>query len=102
MPYRDENGKITIDEVAAAKDVKNLETAKEEYETAKGMLDQIKAYASEFSGNTGIVIMETADQLSSQIQLVIDATNESIQNINTTVQKYQEIDASLKTMIESY
>ena len=87
MAFRDENGKITIDEQAAQQDIKNLK--------------EIIALASEFSGNTGTVITETALQLQKQIQGTIDNIDTTSQNIDMTVKKYQAIDSALKDTINS-
>ena len=54
MAFRDENGKITIDEQAAQQDIKNLNRSKESLTTAIDHLKEIIALASEFSGNTTI------------------------------------------------
>ena len=99
MAFKDENGKITIDEVAAQQDIRNLNKSKESLLTAIEHLKEIVALASEFSGNTGTAIGETALQLQKQIQATIDSVDSTSNNIDTTIKKYQAIDAALKDAI---
>lgn len=101
MAFRDENGKITIDEQAAQQDIKKLNRSKESLTTAIDHLKEIIALASEFSGNTGTVITETALQLQKQIQGTIDNIDTTSQNIDATIKKYQAIDSALKDTINS-
>lgn len=101
MAFRDENGKITIDEVAAQQDIKNLNKSKENLDTAMTHLKEIVALAAEFSGNTGTVITETALQLQKQVQGTIESIDTTSQNIDATIKKYQAIDQALKETINS-
>ena len=99
MAFKDENGKITIDEIAAQQDIRNLNKSKESLLTAIDHLKEIVAIAAEFSGNTGTAIGETALQLQKQIQATIDSIDTTSNNIDTTIKKYQAIDAALKDAI---
>ncbi len=99
MAFKDQNGKITIDEVAAAQDVRNLNKSKESLLDAVSRLKEIQAVASEFSGKTGTVITETAVQLEKEISAAIASVDETVANIQGTVQKYQAIDSHLKDLI---
>ena len=101
MAFKDENGKITIDEIAAQQDIRNLNKSKESLLTAIDHLKEIVAIAAEFSGNTGTAIGETALQLQKQIQATIDSIDTTSNNIDTTIKKYQAIDAALKDVINS-
>lgn len=99
MAFRDENGKITIDEAAAQQDTRNLAKAGEHLSTAIASLDEMIALASDFSGNTGTVITESALEFKKQIQAAIDNMDTTIHNIDATVKKYQAIDAALKDVV---
>lgn len=99
MAFKDENGKITIDEIAAQQDIRNLNKSKESLLTAIEHLKEIVALAAEFSGNTGTAIGETALQLQKQIQATIDSVDTTSNNIDSTIKKYQAIDAALKDAI---
>ena len=50
MAFKDANGRITIDEVAAQKDISNINAALEHLLTADSLLTQMINIASEFSG----------------------------------------------------
>lgn len=99
MAFKDENGKITIDEIAAQQDIRNLNKSKESLLTAIEHLKEIVALAAEFSGNTGTAIGETALQLQKQILATIDSVDTTSNNIDSTIKKYQAIDATLKDAI---
>lgn len=99
MAFKDENGRITIDEIAAQQDIRNLNKSKESLSTAIEHLKEIVALAAEFSGNTGTAIGETALQLQKQIQATIDSVDTTSNNIDSTIKKYQAIDAALKDAI---
>ena len=60
MAFKDENGKITIDEIAAASDIKHINEAKEHFSAAYDLLSQMINMASEFSGKTGPAIVEAS------------------------------------------
>lgn len=99
MAFRDENGKITIDEIAAQQDVRNLNRSKENLVSSVNYCKEILAIASEFSGSTGTVITESAIMLQKQIENAIQNIDVAVQNIDSTVKKYQAIDSELRDMI---
>ena len=99
MAFRDENGKITIDELAAGQDIRNLRKAKEDLDAAVATLKEMAAVASEFSGNTGTAITESSLYLQKQIQLTLTTIDTTIENIDTTIKKYQAVDRGLRDMI---
>lgn len=96
MAFRDENGRITIDEVAARQDIKNLEKARECLVTAIEHLKEITVLASDFSGKTGTVISESAMQIQKQIQGTVECIDTTSYNIDLVIKNYQAADASLK------
>lgn len=99
MAFKDENGRITIDEVAAQKDVRNLLKSKENLENVSAKLKEILAVAMEFSGKTGTVIGETAQQLEKEVLAAIARVDETVNTIQVTVKTYQTIDSNLKDLI---
>lgn len=101
MAFRDSNGTITIDEVAAEKDIKQLRLSKENMEMALKELQEILAQADEFSGNTGMRIRDASMAMINDINKSIEGIDTTIEHIQMTVNKYQQIDLDLKKMIES-
>lgn len=99
MAYYDENGRITIDEVAAEKDLKNLSVAMEHFLTAKEYLNQIISVASTFSGKTANAIDEQARMLLSQLESIINTDDELAEQIKSAVDKYKKIDSNLKNIM---
>ena len=100
MAFRDENGKITIDEIAAASDIRHIESAKEHMATALNMLTNMTNQASNFSGKTGESIVFACNKLQKQIMNTIVESEKAIDNIKQTIKKYEQIDRNLKDIIE--
>lgn len=96
MAFRDSDGRITIDEIAADKDIKQLRLSIAKMETAVNQLKEIQIQTEEFSGNTGIRIRESAAELIKEITQSIQTTEETIERIQMAVAKYQQIDKDLK------
>lgn len=102
MAFIDENGKITIDENAAERDIKNLMESKAHLINSLETMRQIEAESSDFVGETGAVLGNTSQQLQAQIQKLIDETDETINRIREVVRMYRAIDASLKETIQAF
>ena len=101
MAFRDSDGKITIDEVAAEKDIKQLRLSIEKMENAITELTELQLQAEEFSGNTGNRIQETAIEMIKEVKESIQRTQESIDRIQATVAKYQQIDRDVKGIVNA-
>ena len=99
MAFRDSDGRITIDEIAADKDIKQLRSSIEDMQKGLAELQEILAEAEGFTGNTGTQIKESVTILISQINQSIQDTELAISQIQATVSKYQQIDANLKNVI---
>ena len=101
MAFKDSNGRITIDEIAAQRDIQNLSAAIENYNSAIQRLNQISSLTAEFKGETANTISESTLLIRQDIEKLQSVITESIGFINTTVNKYQQIDANIKSMIDS-
>lgn len=101
MAFRDSDGKITIDEVAAEKDIKQLRLSKENMEMALKELQEILLQAEEFSGNTGNQIKDASVIMINDVKKSIEEIETTIGHIQMTVNKYQQIDKDMKKQIES-
>lgn len=101
MAFKDQNGKITIDEVAALSDIKHIKEAEVHFSTAYDLLSQMINMASEFSGKTGESIVEASRNLQKQIKAMMDASDYTTQRIHSIVKKYEQIDADLKKLMEN-
>ncbi len=101
MAFKDENGKITIDEIAAQKDIQKLTAAKECLLNAEKYLREISAISMEFSGNSQKMIFESSQLFQSKIALLNRNIDECNSTIKSTINKYQLIDSKLKDVINS-
>ena len=102
MAFKDENGKITIDEVAAQNDVQALQKIGEFLSGIKSKISTIQMQTQEFQGDTGVVISEQCTNLIKQIDKLMGETEDSVHLIKNTVAKYEQIDRDLKSMIEQH
>ena len=101
MEFRDSDGRITIDEAAAQKDIKQLRLSIEKMETALNELNEILVQAEEFSGNTGTQIREASVLMIQNIQKSIKNTEDAIDQIQKTVSKYQLLDQKVKGIVNA-
>lgn len=102
MAYRDESGRITIDEAAAGQDIANLCRAGETLRQAAGYLRETAAQAEEFSGGTAAAIIEVAERLAGDVQSSAERAQQAAELIGATVRKYQTIDQALKSNISGF
>lgn len=100
MAFKDENGKITIDEIAAQNDIKSIEIAIERLEEARSSIVEIKYKSACFSGKTSVSITEASEQLIKKYDAVISQLKETKEKISSTVYKYQQIDSQMRDLID--
>lgn len=102
MAVKDANGRITIDEVAAQKDINAIRAAMEHLSTADNLLTYMIYMASEFSGETGKALVDTCAQLQKQIRSLNNFSENATIAIDNTIKKYEQIDRELKELINNY
>ena len=81
MEFRDSDGRITIDEAAAQKDIKQLQLSIESMQKALNELNEILAQSEKFFGNTATQIREASILIIQEIQKSIQNTEEIIDQI---------------------
>ena len=59
MAFIDANGKITIDDEAAAADIRNLSDAIERFEVVLSMINQMETMTENFKGNSVAALTES-------------------------------------------
>ena len=101
MAFKDSNGRITIDEVAAQKDINNIKAAILDLQAARDSLNEIMYQAQSFSGRTAVGIEESSLQLIKEYDKMIQQLNETATTIANTVEKYRKIDEDLKNYISN-
>lgn len=101
MALHDENGRITIDEVAAQNDVRRLLSAVSALENAKASINNLVGQAAEGQGQTMLAVMDKAVEMRGNIQSMIDRLKETISFIQNTVTHYQRLDQQVKAAIEA-
>ena len=71
MAYHDENGRITIDEVAANGDITKLRASIDTLKTILERFQQLQQQAGESQGNTASAISDKAVEMSSKLKKMI-------------------------------
>lgn len=102
MAYHDYNGKITIDDVAAARDIQKIRTAMDKLDSARNSMSQLITFASEIKGHTGNAIQSRAQEQKRQLDTMISNLNQTCNAINQTVEKYKRLDREVKAAIEAH
>ena len=101
MAFRDANGRITIDEVAAQRDIANIRAAIQDLQEARASLNEIRCQAQSFSGKTAISISDYSARLILEYDKLISQLEESESLINQTIAKYKKIDEDVKNIINN-
>lgn len=101
MAFRDQNGKITIDESAAHADIKRLETAIASLNNSKKAINNLIQQATSEQGQTSYAVIEKATEMRNQIDAMINRLSETASFISRTVSHYQGVDQKLKEAINS-
>ena len=101
MAFRDTDGTITIDEVAAEKDINTLKANISHLETAQAQIDEMFHIAEGMSGEAATLMMESIVEFKNQLAIMIAVSEETQKYIKDIVAKYQEIDAGLKATIQN-
>lgn len=101
MAFRDESGRITIDELAAGQDMANLRLVEESLTQVAEHMLRLAGDAGDFSGNTGAAIVDVGNQFAGAARSSAENARQLSQLIAATVQKYRAIDQALKAAAES-
>lgn len=100
MAYHDEKGRITIDEQAAAKDVKRLQESVEVLKRSRAAIDVLsKEYYMQ--GAVAFAIVNKAEQTKRDLSDMIAKLEETISFIQKTVRHYQLLDEQIKQAIQA-
>lgn len=99
MAFKDSNGRITIDEAAAQKDIANIRAAIQDLQAARDSLNEIMYQSQSFAGNTALGIEGSSRQLINEYDRLIGQLQSTVATISSTVEKYRKIDDELKNYI---
>ena len=99
MAYHDENGRITIDEVAAKNDVRKMEAAIDRLDATIRQFKQLMNKASESKGNTAEAVYDKSMEMITRLNKSKEQLQMAIDLINRTVKHYYELDKKLRDAI---
>lgn len=95
MAYYDENGRITIDEVAAQNDIRRTAEAQRIMEGVLRRLKQLLLETGDFQGETAGAITEKAGELMNETKRLIGNLEETQTYISKTVAYYKWLDEEI-------
>lgn len=101
MAYRDANGNITIDQVAANSDIQKMNQVVEKLSYASKSLQKIIMTTTAMKGQTADAIVEQALKQKKAIDTLISDINADIAVIRKAVNKYQELDRKVAEAVRS-
>ena len=101
MSYIDYNGNITIDEVAARRDITRINNAGNSLNQAFATVDHLISELSNMEGEAVSAALDKAHELRKRIVQLCDNLEASATLINTTVVQYQTLDRNVRKKILS-
>lgn len=101
MAYRDGSGAITIDEVAAANDIRRIQEAESYLAQSRAAIIRLMDLADSMTGQTSDAIRDKAYELQILVDRLSSQLVQSRQLISATVRRYQQIDAEIARQIAS-
>ena len=101
MAYRDENGKITIDHVAAGEDIRKIERAQAILQNALQSLRAAQTEGANSKGQTAQAIYDKSQELINQIQRLDNNLEETTNYIRHVLAVYKAKDEMLKAIMAS-
>ena len=101
MAYKDSSGRITIDEQAAAQDIRRLQEAMQILKDSRKAIVNIINQSSGEQGLTAQAICEKARQMCNYIDDLVNRLSETSSFISRTVAHYQEVDRQVKEAIQN-
>lgn len=101
MAFKDQNGKITIDEVAAKNDILRIESAINSLNNSRQAINNLIHQATNGQGQASTAVIEKASEMRGQIDDMVRRLKETSSFISQTVSYYQKLDMQIKQEIEA-
>ena len=101
MAYRDMNGNITIDEVAAGSDIQKMVQAIQILKDGESALKTVIIDSDGYQGETAAAIIEKAVELQSLLLKMVQNLETTQSYTRQVVERYKKIDMELKAAIEA-
>ena len=94
MAFHDADGRITIDENAANRDISHAQQARQSLSAAEKQLQLMLQQTNEFEGETARALNEKSAELLKRVQSMMRQIDEMISFTRNTVARYRAIDES--------
>ena len=99
MAYKDENGKITIDDVAAGEDIRKIERAQSILQNALQSLRAAQTEGANSKGETAQAIYDKSQELINQIHSLVSILEDTTFFIRHVLAAYLAKDEMLKEIM---
>lgn len=100
MAYRDENGRITIDEQAAQKDIRRLREAANILKDSRASIRSLRQQSGDMQGLAVSAIQDKSLEMDRKLTQMIEKLEDTADCIQKVVRHYQKIDEDLKKIIQ--
>ncbi len=100
MAYRDENGRITIDEQAAQKDIRRLREAANILKDSRASIRSLRQQSGDMQGLAVSAIQDKSLEMDKKLTEMIEKLEGTADYIQKVVRHYQKIDEDLKKIIQ--
>ena len=101
MAYHDENGRITIDEQAANKDIKRLMESAQVLRTSRDAIVSLQRQAADMEGQISLAVIVKSQEMEKKLSQMIDKLEYTADYIRKTVRRYEILDEQIKQAIQS-
>lgn len=101
MAYHDENGKITIDEQAASKDIQRLTESAQVLRASKDAIVSLQRQAADMEGQISVSVILKSQMMEKRLNQMIEKLEYTAEYIRKTVRRYELLDEQIKQAIES-
>ena len=99
MAFKDENGRITIDEDAANNDIVKIRAAQERLEESRKNLKALISNAQTCVGETAEAICNKGTEILFEINRLYENLSDTTQYIQRVISVYREKDRKLKALM---
>ncbi len=100
MAYRDENGRITIDEQAARQDIRRLREAADILKDSLAGIRSLRQQSMDMQGLAVTAIQDKSLEMEKKLTQMIKKLESTADYIQKVVRHYQKMDEDLKKMIQ--
>lgn len=101
MAFHDDKGRITIDEQAAAQDIRRLREAADILKESREAIRSLQRQSGDMQGKAASAIQAKGQEMEKELARMIEKLENSADFIRKTVEHYRRLDEELKRAIQA-